>query len=173
MLESLLEQAEAAEPTYPEVGATRSDRLPDGYRHDRDERRLGGSFEAAVEAIRGWGPQRGAGIDLVPAEARVEPGATALFVIRATPFWAVAPVRVAYVVDEPDRFAYAWATLPGHPERGEASLSLERDAGGMMLRVVSFSRVDDPIARLGSPLARRLQRRVTAGYAETLAAAAR
>ena len=173
MLERLLEQARVAEPTYPEVGATHDERLPDGYRHDRDERHVAGSFDAAAEATRGWGPQRGAGIELVPADARVELGTTALFVIRATPFWAVAPVRVVYVVDEPGRFAYAWGTLPGHPERGEASLSLERDDGGMTLRVVSFSRVDDALARLGSPLAKRLQRRVTAQYAESLAAAAR
>ena len=38
--------------------------------------------------------------------------------------------RVASVVDEPNRFGFAYGTLPIHPEQGEQSFIVERDEGG-------------------------------------------
>jgi uncharacterized protein (UPF0548 family) len=83
----------------------------------------------------------------------------------------VAPCRVVYVVDEPDRFVFAYGTLPGHPEQGEVAMIVERHEGaGVVFRIVSFSRTVDPVARLGSPVTRLIQRRVTGRYVQALAA---
>jgi uncharacterized protein (UPF0548 family) len=88
--------------------------------------------------------------------------------------WAPAPCRVVYVVDEPDRTGFAYGTLPGHPESGEAALTLVRGSDERVSFVVrSFSRRVDPLARLGAPLARLVQTRVTRRYIDALSEAAR
>ena len=63
------------------------------------------------------------------------------------------------------------ATLPGHPEQGEVSMLVDRHPrDGVVFRIVSFSRTVDPLARLGSPVTRLIQRRVTGRYVQARAA---
>ena len=167
-LERLLAEARSARATYAEIGATARGEWPQGYRHDVDELELGSGsdvFTRAVSATRSWRAQLGAGIEVVPSGAEVAEGEVVLLLIRAAGLWAVAPCRVVYVHDEPDRFDFAYATLPGHPERGEASFSvIRRPDGEVVFRVASFSRPVDLFARLGRPWSRRIQRRVTLRY---------
>jgi uncharacterized protein (UPF0548 family) len=171
----VLARAKAADLSYPEAGATRDSPLPAGYRLDLYERELSSdetAFERAVAALRGWKAHAGAGVEIVPDDARVTVGETVVLVIKTAGFWATAPCRVVYVVDEPSRFSFAYGTLPGHPERGEVAMVVERnEIGGVVLRIVSFSRTVDPLARLASPITRLVQRRVTNRYLQALAAA--
>jgi uncharacterized protein (UPF0548 family) len=175
-LTRLLAKARAEELSYPEVGATRDSVLPAGYRLDRYERRLGPHgdvFERAVHALREWRAHTGAGVEVVPPDAPVAVGETVVLVLETAGIWAPAPCRVVYVVDEPSRFSFAYGTLPGHPERGEVAMIVERtESDDVVFRIVSFSRTVDPLARLGSPLTRLVQRRVTNGYLRALADAA-
>ena len=174
---TLLSKARGSTPTYPEVGATRNESFPAGYRHlacaiDLDNRDR--TFERAVETLRGWGAQLGAGIEIVPEGARVDEGETVILVIRTFGLWAVAPCRVVYVVEETDHFAFAYGTLPGHPERGEAAFALERnETGSVAFHAMSFSQTVDPLARVGAPITRRVQQRVTRRYLTALAEATR
>jgi uncharacterized protein (UPF0548 family) len=172
VLDRLLDQARDAEPTYAEVGTTLGDDLPTSYRHDLDEASIGTGQEAfglAVAALRRWQAQIGAGIDVIPRGATVAEGETVLLLIRAAGLWTVAPCRVAYTVAEPELFRFAYATLPGHPEQGEASFAVSRTAeDDVLLRLASFSRPVDPLARLAKPLTRRIQRRVTLRYVDAL-----
>lgn len=129
-------------------------------------------FERAVEALRGWKAHAGAGVEIVPADARVKVDETVLLVIKTAGFWAVAPCRVVYVAAEPNRFSFAYGTLAGHPEQGEAAMIVERnELERVVFRIVSFSRTIDPLARLGSPVTRLIQRRVTDRYVQALATA--
>ncbi len=174
-LARLLATAKAADLSYGEAGATKDSPLPAGYRLDHYERRLSsneGVFERAVGALRGWKAHVGAGVEIVPDDARVTVGETVLFVIKTAVFWAAAPCRVVYVVDEPNQFSFAYGTLPGHPEQGEAAMIVERnEIGEVVFRIVSFSRTVDPLARLGSPVTRLVQRQVTNRYMEAVATA--
>ncbi len=149
--------------------------FPAGYRHDSYAIDLGGrekTFERAVETLRAWGAQIGAGIEVVPTGAQVSEGETVILVIRTMGFWAIAPCRVVYVVEEPGQFAFAYGTLPGHPERGEAAFAIDRsETGAVSFHVTSFSRTVDPLARLGAPITRRIQQRVTRRYLSVLAEA--
>jgi uncharacterized protein (UPF0548 family) len=171
-IEQLLSEARNAAPSYPDVGATRAGPLPTGYRHCEYATRLGEGqpvFERAVQALRGWRAQVDAGIEVIPRDAWVEDGETVVLLIRAAGLWATAPCRVVYVVDEPDVFTFAYATLAGHPESGEAAFAIRRDESGeVTFSVSSFSRPIDPLARLGAPLARRIQTRVNKRYLEAL-----
>jgi uncharacterized protein (UPF0548 family) len=175
-LERLLAQARSAAPTYPEVGATRDARLPAGYRHDTYERHLGRGaevFDLAAAAVRAWQAQVGAGVELFPPGARVGDEQTVVLLFRVLGLWAALPCRVVYFEGEPDRFAFAYGTLPGHPECGEVRFAVERDAAGeVVFRIRSFSRTVDPLARVGSPVTRRIQVRVTQRYLDAIAAAA-
>jgi uncharacterized protein (UPF0548 family) len=175
-LRALLSAAEQATLTYPEVGATRADRMPEGYRHDRYEASVGegpGVFDRAAAALFAWQAQIGAGVEVFPHGSQVEDGATVVLLLRAG-LWAPAPCRVVYVIEEPDRAGFAYGTLPGHPECGEAAFMLLRSAGERVGFVVrSFSRRIDPLARLGAPIARVAQTRVTRRYIEAVAEAAR
>jgi uncharacterized protein (UPF0548 family) len=57
------------------------------------------------------------------------------------PIGMTIPVRVIYVVDEPDRKGFAYGTLAGHPEEGEESWMVEhRSDDSVWMTVRAFSR---------------------------------
>ena len=80
--------------------------------------------------------------------------------------------RVVTVIDEPDRFGFAYGTLPVHAERGEESFTVVRGRdGGITFEIVAVSRPRHPLARLCPPVARRLQRAATERYLDAMAKA--
>ena len=176
-LEALLTRARASAPSYSEVGATKGGSLPAGFRHDRYDVRLGEGndvFERSVQALRRWQPQKGAGVEVVPGDAWVDENETVILLLRAAGLWVPAPCRVVYVVDEAYQFGFAYGTLPGHPEMGEVAFTVSSNtAEEIDFRVLSFSRTVDPLARLGTPVTRWVQKRVTRRYLTALAQAAR
>lgn len=70
------------------------------------------------------------------------PGDTAVLVSSTPIFSSVrSPVRVVYVIDEPNRKGFAYGTLPGHPETGEEAFVVEQAAdGSVWLTITSISR---------------------------------
>jgi uncharacterized protein (UPF0548 family) len=174
-IDRLLSEARDAAPTYPEVGATRAPQLPTGYRHDHYECRLGlgdAVFGRAVAALATWRAHIGAGAEVFPRGARVDDTSTVVLLLRLSGLWATLPCRVVYVDESSQRFAFAYGTLPGHPETGEVAFRIERsDADEILFRIVSFSRTVDPLARLAAPITRRLQQRVTMSYLRAIAEA--
>ena len=171
-IDRILEQARAAGVTYADVGATGGREWPTGYRHDFDQGLLGSgkeTFDRAVSALRAWQAHTGAGTEVFPRGAKVAEDEVALLLIHAAGLWTVAPFRIVYVVEEPDTFRFAYGTLPGHQEQGEASFAVVRsEMDEVFFRLASFSRPVDPLARLAKPLTRRIQRRYTMAYIEAL-----
>ncbi|MFJ9690966.1 DUF1990 family protein [Kitasatospora sp. NPDC101183] len=155
----LLAAARAAEPTYPEVGATRGGPLPPGYAHLRRRVHLGRGadvLERAGRYVLGWGAQLGTGFAVHPG-GPAEEGATVLLRLRlpgARLPRLVIPCRVVWTVERPDRIGFGYGTLPGHPERGEESFLVSMDGDGeVWFEVAAFSRLDAWYARLGRPVA--------------------
>ncbi len=169
--EHLLAEQRQSSLSYSEVGAT-AGQLPDGYRHDRYEAKLGVGaelFGRATDGLRGWRAHRGAGVSVYPSAATLTEGTTVLLVIALAPVRAVAACRIVYTVDEPRRFGFAYGTLALHPEQGEEAFVVEQDADDTVwFRITAFSKPHDPLARLGSPVARIVQRHVTNGYLRSL-----
>jgi len=129
-------------------------------------------FDRAASALLSWRAQTSAGIEVFPEGSRVEEGSTVVLLLRAG-LWAPAPCRVVYIVEEPDKAGFAYGTLPGHPECGEVAFTVLRGhADDVCVVVRSFSRRVDPLARLGAPLARLVQTRVTRRYINALTEAA-
>jgi uncharacterized protein (UPF0548 family) len=157
--------------TYAEVGATQG-AMPAGYRHDRYERTLGsgdGVWARAKVDVMAWKAHTHAGVRVVPDDPPAE-GADVVLAFRIGPAHALAPCRIVLVVDEEDRAGFAYGTLPGHPERGEESFMVERLANGTVRFVITvFSRPDELLVRLGGPMTRQIQARVTHRYLDGLA----
>ena len=78
--------------------------------------------------------------------------------------FVTATCRVVDVIDEPDRFGFAYGTLPKHPERGEESFVVHRDGDTVTFRVVALSRPAHPLALALPPIANRLQESATRRY---------
>jgi uncharacterized protein (UPF0548 family) len=168
----LLATSVDAEPTYSECGATLRGERPPGYRHDSYEADLGKGRAAFLRALIGlqtWKGHRVPGIDVFPHSTPIEPGATVV-VTLGTPWLALAaPCRIVRVLDEPNRWGFAYGTLPGHPEQGEESFVVS--IGGddaVRFRVTAFSRPGERIARLAGPVARAVQTAGTNGYLKAL-----
>jgi uncharacterized protein (UPF0548 family) len=169
-LQRALDRAGGAQPSYDDLGATRREALPRGFRHDHHERRLGDwlVFERAREGLSRWVAHAGAGARVFPGTT-VADGDTVLVLLGFGPIQVIAPCRVVYVIDEQDRFGFAYGTLPGHPESGEESFVVNRDPDGTtVFRITAFSRPATLMTHMGAPLARRVQLRVTRRYLEAL-----
>ena len=79
-------------------------------------------------------------------------------------FWSLNACRVVYLLDEEGdgmrRSGFAYGTLPAHGEIGEERFSVEWLADdSVWYDLYAFSRPGHVLARLGYPIARRLQRR--------------
>ena len=150
--------------TYPEVGAT-ARTLPSGYRHIRREYRIGSGrdrFEHAAEAVMRYGMLRGAGLQVAATTDVARVGTDVLG--RLGPF--IAPCRVVYVVEKPDRRGFAYGSLPGHAVSGEEMFGVRYDSAddAVYSEVVAFSRPARWWSRLGSPVLTLAQRIVTGRY---------
>ena len=163
--------------TYREVGATLAGQAPTGYRHGVDRVVLGSGddvFARGRDALRRWETHVGAGIEVLPSLPPLVVDATVLQVLRLGPLSALAACRVVGIVDEPDRFGFAYGTLPLHPERGEEAFLVHRDPDGeVRFEVTSFSRPAHLLSRLGGPITTAVQRAVTRRYLGGVADAVR
>ena len=150
--------------TYPEVGATAAT-MPAGYSHVRMSRRIGtgrARFEAAAGAVLRVGMLRGAGLRVSASTEVAQVGSDVLG--RLGPF--VAPCRVVYVIDEPDRRGFAYGSLPGHAVVGEEMFGVRYDPadGGVYSEVAAFSRPATWWSRMGAPALTVVQRLISRRY---------
>jgi uncharacterized protein (UPF0548 family) len=157
----LLDRARRQPVTYRHVGSTLDPvRWPERrFRERRRDLGVGDAvFAEAVDRLRTWAPQRAIGADLLPAGQLVELDATILVVLRLGPLRVVAPDRVVALMDEPGRFAFAYGTLPGHPELGEESFTVEQlDSGVVRATIRVDARPAATWGRLVAPVLTGLQ----------------
>lgn len=163
-----VEQLHGARFTYSAVGSTQSDILPSGYATLRRARRIGSGrerFEEATRVLLSWDMHRRAGLRVRASSQRVVSGAVAVLRLGVGPLGIPAPVRVVYVMDEPCRKGFAYGTLPGHPESGEEAFVVELQKNGdVTFTITAFSCPQTFLARVGGPIARAVQSRVTNRY---------
>lgn len=157
--------------TYLEVGGTRGT-LPAGYQHIDRTRALGrgeSEFLRTAAALMNWDLHRLAGLTVVTTGARADVGVEVVVGLGVWHLVVRAPCRVVYTVDEPRRRGFAYGTLPGHPEAGEELFLVEWRADDVVtVTVRAFSRPALWWSRLGRPIGRRVQARVTERYLDAL-----
>ena len=129
-------------------------------------------FDRASRALIHWDMHRGAGL-VVVVDGPATPGRLVTLRPRSGPAaWLrmTAPCEVTEVIDSPDTRGFTYRTLPGHPERGWESflVELDRATGAVRMRIEGESAHATPLARLGAPLARLEQNRLTRRHLDAL-----
>ena len=169
-LSHFLARQRTAPLTYPEDGATLGGVLPDGYHHDHSSIVVGhgdAAWAKAQAGIDGWQAATAARITIEPSDAPIAVGTTVGVLTRVGPVQVLAACRIVAVVDEPDRYGFAYGTLPAHPEEGEELFLVTRaDDGTISFEITVFSRPHDLLTKLGGPVARHVQQRATRRYLE-------
>jgi uncharacterized protein (UPF0548 family) len=171
-MDLLVSELQRAQPTYVGTGATLAGTWPEGFRHDRYESVLGyglETFDKAVGGLKTWKAHRVHGIRVFPRGEEIEKGATVVVTLGTKLLALAAPCRVVGVVDEHDRWGFAYGTLPGHPEQGEEAfvVSMSSDRS-VRFEVLAFSRPADLLVRLAGPVGRAVQKAGTNGYLRAL-----
>jgi uncharacterized protein (UPF0548 family) len=167
---AVLAAASGAAITYEEVGATITGAMPVGYHHDRHRLALGHGdtlFGQAAAGLRQWQAHRAIGATVTPTDPPTV-GTTVIVTLVVGPLALVAPCRVVALIEEDDRYGFAYGSLPGHPEQGEEAFVVNRRDGGVDFEVSAFSRPAELLPKLGGPVTRAVQRRATKGYLDGL-----
>ena len=160
-------ERERMEPSFQTPGAR-----PPGFHTDVSSVDLGvgpAVFDLARTTIAHWRVQTDSGVLVTPADAPLEVGATVAIVTRQLGLWILAACRVTDVIDTDSSFGFTYATLPGHPERGEESFVAHTSPDGIVRFEISATwRADATLARLGAPVSSILQRRATQRYLDAM-----
>ena len=140
-----------SELSYAEVGATRHEPLPPGYRHLHYRTELAGAdFAAAADAILSFRMHRGTGARVRATAGRAAPGVR--LTVGIGPL--TVPCEVVWTADDDRLAGFGYGTLPGHQARGEESFTVERDGQGRVwFAVTAFSAPARLPMKLGGPVA--------------------
>jgi uncharacterized protein (UPF0548 family) len=171
---ALLEQAAFDSLSYAPVGVSLDgSKTPRGFHRHQWTVKLGGgdTFDLARVAIDAWAVHRGAGLEVV-ADGPIARG-TNVALIAPLPLGVIeATCRIVVLVDEPERFGFAYGTLSVHPERGEEAFVVRRHHDDEVhFDVFAVSRPAHPLARLAPPVATYLQDRAAHRYLSAMQAA--
>ena len=146
--------------TYAEVGISldASRPLPAGWGSSACRVRVGADVEpvwaAARAAVADWAAHRAARVQVEPPRPALSAGVVVAVTAGAPVGCIVGLCRIVRVVDEGDRFGFAYGTLPLHPEVGEECFLVERRSDGVEIVVRSASKAVALPARLAPALAR-------------------
>ncbi len=136
-------------------------RAPTGYAVERHSVLLGygvATFQQATTKLRNWAAHRVSWIQTLPKEPDLRTNTN--LIIRAS--WSslelLSGCRIAYVLEQPHAFGFAYGTLQQHPARGEERFLvewLENDVVEFGLYVIS--KPSNWLYQLGAPLTRAVQ----------------
>ena len=151
--------------SYAEVGATKNDlpqQLSKQYKVDRYDGEIGkgtACFQEAKLALQKWSHFDLGWLHIqapAPCVDLVVP-----VVVRVFGIWTLNYCKVVYVIDEQDKWGFAYGTLSAHGEMGEERFMLYHNPANDVVsyEIVAFSKPQHWLAKVGYPLTRRLQRR--------------
>src|ERR1700675_4322658 len=106
--------------TYSAVGATAT-QPPAGYVLDHTRIKLGDGasvFAAARAALERWEQFRLGWVEAGPVATPIKERRVVAVMARLFGLWWLNACRIVYLVDEEDKFGYAYGTLPDHAESG-------------------------------------------------------
>ncbi len=178
-LAALLAESATGELSYADVGISLGAPVPPGYHRLHASRELGTDgnqdlFAAGRRAIEAWAGHARAGAILEPPRPELSAGSAVALALRVGPLWVTAACRVVTVIDEVDRYGFAYGTLHHHPERGEEAFLVTRDpsTGLVTLEISACSRANSILTRLGGPIGRWFQHLMARRYLDGFEAVA-
>jgi uncharacterized protein (UPF0548 family) len=145
---------------------------PPGFDVDHARTELGrgnATWDRARAAIRAWRMFDLGWVELVDPTTAIHAGTTVAVLIHAFGLWSLNATRIVYVIDEPDRFGFAYGTLPDHAECGEERFLVERASDGRVdFDLLVYSHPHQWPARIARPIVRKLQKRFGAGSLDAM-----
>ena len=137
---------------------------PTGFVHDFSRTNLGQgqhTFEAARDAFLRWQQFDLGWVQAVNPTAKITPGQTVGVEAHTAYLWSVSFNRIVETVDSPSRFGFMYGTTALHVEQGQERFILEFDPSteAVSYLIEAVSRPRHPLARLGYPFSRAMQRR--------------
>lgn len=163
-IDAFLAEAATQDYSYNDLGATQKAEPPAGFADSDHNRILIGKgdadWERARQAVRDWKMFDLGWCGICWPDTPIETGRTVAMMASHLGIWSLSAARIVYTIDEPNRFGFAYGTLEDHVECGEERFSVELDemSGEVHYDLYSFSRPRHPLARLGYPYARYLQK---------------
>ena len=130
-------------------------------------------FDRASRALLHWDMHRGAGL-VVVTHGPAPPGRVVTLRPRSGPAaWLriAARCEVTEVFDDDDNTrGFTYRALPGHPERGWETFAVSRDPATDVVRLTITAESEHAtwLAKLGAPIARAEQDRITGRYLAAL-----
>jgi len=167
-IDEFLKQRENDTFSYPEIRVTRKLKPPRGYNIDHNRQLLGKGidvFDKAKNAIRQWKMFEVPGLELFYPDTPIEPGRNVAPLAYHLGFWSLNSCRIVYVIDEPERFGFAYGTLTEHVEIGEERFTVEfhTETGEVWYDVFAYSRPGSLLIKLGYPYGRYKQKQFALG----------
>ena len=171
-MEALLNSISHLEPNYPEVGTSIKGTSPTGFRIHHYGIELSPKtevFNRAVAGLHSWQAHRIPRVKIYPQAPPVRLGESLILELGPGVISMAAPCRIVHIIEEPNRFGFAYGTLPGHPECGEESFVVSQlTTGRVVFEVSGFSRPGSSMVRLSGPIARSIQTSATNSYLRAL-----
>lgn len=115
--------------SYAHPKATLDKEFPKGFDHDRNKCLLGEGeevFEAAKEGLLNWIMFPKAWVVNYPNPFPFEEGMEVALAFNLWGTWWFNSCRIQYLIDEPNRFGFAYGTLLNHIESGEEVFWVEK-----------------------------------------------
>lgn len=160
-IQSFLSAQPTSQFSYRHVGASDCSPIPATYNLDHNRVLLGHGEETwnlAIVAIRQWRMFDIPFLQLCWPQAPIAVGTEVAVLVRHFGFYSLNACRIVYLIEEQRHYGFAYGTLTDHSESGEERFSVEwHDDGSVWYDLLAFSRPRVFLARLGYPLARRLQ----------------
>lgn len=164
-IRQFLARAAESDYTYSEIGAT-SGLLPPWFTIDHNRVQLGTglhTWETAVEALKKWEMFNLRWVRLYWPNTPIATNENVAVLARYMGCYWLNACRIVYVIEEDGpatRFGFAYGTLDDHAESGEERFLVEwnRESDEVWYDLLAFSRPHQFLSRVGSPLARRLQK---------------
>lgn len=164
--------------SYSEVGATLSE-IPPRYNVDHNRVLLGKGealFHRAALALRDWKMFDLGWVRVYPSAPAIRTDENVAVIARWGGLYFVNACRIVDTIHEHvpmQRFGFIYGTLEDHAESGEERFTVEWDhhKDEIWYDILAFSRPHQLLARVGYPLARRLQKRFAADSMRVMARA--
>jgi uncharacterized protein (UPF0548 family) len=162
----------AAQPfTYPYVGEMPTD-PPPGYRRLAVREVIGSgeaTFAEAADRVLSWQMQERSGLGVLASDEVARPGTVVVVTVGFGPLRITAPCRVVGAFREERRAGFTYATLPGHPFRGQESFVVEHHVDdAVTASVTAYSRPAEWFTALGAPLSGIVQKQAARRYVRAL-----
>jgi uncharacterized protein (UPF0548 family) len=171
-VESVLRRAQSDEPTFTVRDGVIPEETPIGFRRIAKSIQLGrgsAAFDRAKEGVRTWRGHKILGLRIFPTATPPTTSGTIVVTLGSGVLSIAAPCRIVTVIDEPSRFGFVYATLPGHPERGAESFIVTiSDEDAVTFQIAALSTPGEMFTRMAGPLGRFVQSAATTGYLRSM-----